>query len=945
MRSSYNNGDDAEELPLLQSICSACRERNIDCVYGTEASKGRPRGPLSKAASSGRIPTQKTFSKTQANAIIAGASAPDAGRASSTSPISFDARRGSDGASQRQPPLSADGTIQESIADDLHQMFVENFVNHDGTRVNVYQEALAAFNRKLSREPLSYMQSVLGFSVENLRERVLMSYDGLLCLLAQELVEMLSLRFGSLGCLHLEDPRVRFYVIALARDHTPSMFDPTGSETSPLHDFDSHRTVQMIDVWFSVHPLSTIVSKTLLLRSYRCNQHDELLLAVILADACHAHNDQAAQNREEALFQWAASRLRTRPMTSWDLPTAQVLMLLGWHELCLSRARRGTCYLGYAGRIITRLNASLAKNPLIGLTRINGIDIGEVEAELIRNIYWITFAITLWSFMQMDQPFSDLLPATIPTTFPPVDESASAVIRLDVASDNVATRQAQARMIRELWPLSHITSTTAHIYALYPRTKAVVDAPLSVSWQARPLHQLRRLFSLQDISVLCDNVRRVLSEAIDLLESKVENAWSQALVLTAYHTMIVHMLFPRQESSGDPVVISQPLLDEFCNSARALLNIFSVIDGSRDADRLIAGSQTSTAAATFMLGLDVCGRALNYFYARCLEGSEQEFRIISNRINELATFASEMHQVAKAEMMQPAKRTRTVKKTLKHAKRCLEQIGSIYESSGSMTMDDDGLTSQASHSGGSSSLTRSPPSSRNFGHAFSPLPTGLDGLAPDELEGIYQGLIDQAVLPTGYSDGSPDFLVMAASSALDEKPVPAFDGLPSPSDQTNLLVGHGHVSHARPARMMPDGRQRSVSESHRTRSMEAFLSDMQQPRPGITRMHTHAGFVMPADDPILSLKAEPNIDPFRPEMTRFDSCSSCVLSSDGTASETAEAQQYDMGMEVDLFPLSDANRMSDTIADEGQANEQVGQYSVPMGGHLEFDCGTPFSFS
>lgn len=53
-----------------QSICGACRDRKIDCVYGVEASKGRPKGSsvsgISKAGVSKNVaPESKVISPTE----------------------------------------------------------------------------------------------------------------------------------------------------------------------------------------------------------------------------------------------------------------------------------------------------------------------------------------------------------------------------------------------------------------------------------------------------------------------------------------------------------------------------------------------------------------------------------------------------------------------------------------------------------------------------------------------------------------------------------------------------------------------------------------------------------------------------------------------------------------------------------------------------------------
>ncbi|KAL8718300.1 MAG: hypothetical protein Q9225_004542 [Loekoesia sp. 1 TL-2023] len=676
-----------------QTICSACSERNIDCVYLKEASKGRPKGSIGK--STPRRPSRGDNDPVRSKILPAAveSSASSSRLVSSDSPPKFGIYRPA--ASERHDQTSSRPSIaseesNNTLASELEDMFDEDFKDAGFTKSNAFQESLAAFHRRVNHDPTSTLESILGSPVEDMPRRTI-SYAQLLYTMTQGLVEMLSVRFGNLECYQLKDPSARFYVVSLANDDTPTMFESaTPEEVNPLDTFDSHRTIQMIEVWFSVHPLSNIVSKTLFLRNYRSNTHDPILLTVMLADASYVHEDNATGDQAEALFRWAVAQLRDRPASECGLSTVQMLMLLGWHELCLAHARRATCYLGYAGRIITKLQAKCVQMPETGRSQVNGIDVAQVEAELVRNIYWLAFSITLWSFMQIDQPYPQLLPSTIPTEFPPVDESSSAVIRLDIVSDNVSTLAKQTGMIHELWPLSHIASTTAHIYALLPRKHDMDEAAQSQSWQSQPLHQLRLLLSAnRDISTLCINIRKVLVNAVKVLEVNVKNALSKALVLTAYHTTIIHLLFPHLDSPEDRIVVSEEILTDFCISAKSLLDLFSVVDAEHDTDHLITKIRSSTFADVFVLGLDVCSRAIDYFYARLQHGSALEAEKISRKAADLTSIVSDMHAISKSETLLTAKNLRLVKKKLKNVKLLFHSFGDPHGTGSSSSIEDD----------------------------------------------------------------------------------------------------------------------------------------------------------------------------------------------------------------------------------------------------------------
>lgn len=727
-----------------QDKCDACRERNIDCIYGRESSKGRPRrlkskngepgtpGSVSNSsqgyALKGLQPTQvevdmgdlavTLLPPTPADHDAMGNLDDTAADAMTTSELLMETpneRRQQQQADGSSPPGGTGVEQQGSLATELELMFQQNFYPTAANKqsMNVYQEAISAFNqqakwRSAGMTTRSSSPSDSGSESSSPAppsppvsadfKCAVMSYEAILSLLTQELVEMLSVKYGRLSCHHLGDTAATFYIKSLASDTTPKMITEPATAPplrNPIQDFDLHRTLQMIEIWFSVHPLSTIVSKTLLLRQYRSNTHDEMLLSLIIADALYIGDGKVANSQGEAFFNYAISLLHTQPVRKCSLSTAQALTLLGWHELCLAKARRATCFLGYACRIVNKLMTRAAQVPTTGLSRINGIDAGEVEAELMRNIYWIILSSTLWSFMQFDQPFGDLLPSPLTMGFPPVEQSHSIVYKLDLVSGNISTFQRQGRMIRELWALSHITSTVGHVYSLFPRnSRSRVDLPSSLSWQARPLQQLRLLSNpRQDITILCARIREILAEATKQVNpQRVSSPASRATVLSAYHTLIVHLLFPRLDPSTtglpegslfDEPPLTSDILDTFCDSARAFIDIarsFLGDDGLLGNDKVLYSTGSAAEPGIgmttnmFVLGLDACARTLEVFCGRLRSSSSPSERaMLMSRKLEFSVLSKELHSITKIERLNIARRVRLVKKHFKMVRVQLDQ--------------------------------------------------------------------------------------------------------------------------------------------------------------------------------------------------------------------------------------------------------------------------------
>ena len=544
---------------------------------------------------------------------------------------------------------------KNSIAADLQHTFSRLF-DAPNNNPEPCHNALTAFGRKHS-------QSQASLPPQDTLPHPTMTYEDPMFTLIEDFVEMVTSRFGDLGCQELEDRPPPLFKRCLDVDDIQDMFDVIdGPATNPLLQYNNYQTLQMIDIWFSHHPLAFVLSKTLLLRSYRDGTQNNVLLAVILGDVNFAQREPEARAKGVEMFNWANSQLFEMQAASIDLSTVQALTLLGWYELCASRARRSLCYFIHASNIISGLQA-----PVVQMNQINGMDVGEVEAELARSIRWLTFAVILWAFMQMDAPMLELLPSSLSAPFPPTDETTSAVFRLDAASDNISTLTHQARTIRYLWPICHVASTTAHIYALYPREQTPFDESKTFSWQTQTLLSLRQLSAPQqnntprNLSFVCSKIRHILVNALELISGcKV----SQGLLLAAYHTMIVHFLFPRIQSVVESVPVTDNLIEDFCSSARALLRMSDTVD-SRDGNAgMTMGLYPETIAETFTLGLDACGRGIIQIQIRARSNSESEASLTARK-EEVEKLAKDLLDLVKHEKLAKTKRAKHVKKQLK----------------------------------------------------------------------------------------------------------------------------------------------------------------------------------------------------------------------------------------------------------------------------------------
>ncbi|KAK6495889.1 hypothetical protein TWF481_002934 [Arthrobotrys musiformis] len=288
-----------------------------------------------------------------------------------------------------------------------------------------------------------------------------------------EIIEIVCSNVSNLRCEPSGRNKPRLISKSLLMDRSSRMFEPEPriSFEDPLIQLQSeaHAIFQMIDVWLLEHPLSRIISKTLLLHSVTNTEYDPALLSIILSDAFGFSMGKGRSEKAEKLYYWATACLQNISDSAATMSTAQTLILLGWHELRQNRPKRAICYFIKSSRVVQILLEGITDGKSPCTSQINGVREREVQTELIINMQLVTSALRLWMLLQMNPSLNliDLHEAKSPATPLISKETDSKLIELDLASDNVSTLNAQAKSIRSLFFLSATTFTASRLLAIY----------------------------------------------------------------------------------------------------------------------------------------------------------------------------------------------------------------------------------------------------------------------------------------------------------------------------------------------------------------------------------------------------------------------------------------------------------------------------------------------
>ncbi|KAL4865044.1 hypothetical protein BDV12DRAFT_200508 [Aspergillus spectabilis] len=410
----------------------------------------------------------------------------------------------------------------------------------------------------------------------------------------------------------------------------------------PLPSENDQTVYQMIELWFNQHPLSLIISKTAFLHDLRSNRHDPRLLAIILADVTPTLRPTGWASAA-TLRLFAREQVRKRPADATPLPTIQLLVLLGWHQLCTGEARRGICHINLAHQLIEQWQQ--IQEHQRGAQRMNGVDYTSVTLELGQRIFWLTSALNLWVALQLEDPFENLTLHDLDQSLPSPDITVSSIYQLDQTSGNVASLSVQGMFWRAFWSLSHICRTVSPVYALLPGSPySKVSGPGCT-------------VSAQDI------LRDKLNESIPLGSHP-----SEIITHVAYQILNIHLLFTQ------PQPINASLLQDTIQTLTTFIDSLRAVEHSLTPPDILIGASPCSTAGVVLVGIDASCCALQAMI-HSFDCAFNTKPLILLRQSDLVVLAQQLYFVCKHPLLQGYGAVRELKVQMKMVNVRLEGPG------------------------------------------------------------------------------------------------------------------------------------------------------------------------------------------------------------------------------------------------------------------------------
>ncbi|KAN0082040.1 hypothetical protein V8E54_003338 [Elaphomyces granulatus] len=614
-------------------VCTACRARKLNCVYEREALKGRPRG------------TNRTYS----------------GKYSS---------QGSGHSTNKSM-----GTQQSDDSNDVHQPNRLKLPS-PSRRIPLTGAPFTLGPGYVSTELVKALHR--NFSGNRFIEasNCQVTYRGLFFDLARGLVEGFLNHYNSLGCCPQKQTSTAYIRNQFFRSGNSTVFGKPPTPPKKLSDMNEHCIQQLIEVWFSQHPLSFIISKTLLLNSYSQGLHDEQLLGLIVAEASVIIGDNSSID----IFEYARYQVLNREtgIIKTSISTVQSLILIGWHDLCQRQTRQGCCYLELASVGIIEWLCRVYESSPADKSWMNGIDIGKVELEIAERMYWLMFSLSLWQSLNLGLPFlMETMHGPEMITMPALHLSSSAVFSLDMESGNVASLDIQKKCMNELWLMSHIASMIAPLRALSLEQQVNLKTN-----SATPLESPRLKPPLNQPTGLADafKIRDIWADGLTQLPSQVDDDSSQIFIISTYKTILIHLSFSRRNSgislcSG----LTESMLDEVLDIILSLKSDFGGLDREFNNRNVFMDYPDHRTARLLGLCLDTCARALHSLYNSTVDPESVEQEVVISRLVELKTLAEDLHMISSHPKLQFQAAQPKARETLEWLKEAFDQIKRLSE--------------------------------------------------------------------------------------------------------------------------------------------------------------------------------------------------------------------------------------------------------------------------
>ncbi|CAO3636306.1 unnamed protein product [Cunninghamella echinulata] len=251
---------------------------------------------------------------------------------------------------------------------------------------------------------------------------------------------------------------------------------PSPPRQNPMANLSSEKAVELIELFFTIHPHSIVLNKTLLLQGYWTEAIDPILLCVVFGTATyfsrllegkHVGVWHAVNHEIRNPFLDYAYFLLYKATSEATLSKYQALTLLGLFESTFGYPKRGVTTLGLAalvGKKIGILDGSYEKQ------------FSELENELISISVWLTINCNVRGAIDVGQ-IPELGNRHLETKLPPPNIERSLSYQFEINNGHKRSNENYYYLVESFYMLTVITKFIAKLVIELPNVKYNLNEP------------------------------------------------------------------------------------------------------------------------------------------------------------------------------------------------------------------------------------------------------------------------------------------------------------------------------------------------------------------------------------------------------------------------------------------------------------------------------------
>ncbi|KAI8081406.1 uncharacterized protein BX664DRAFT_340325 [Halteromyces radiatus] len=241
---------------------------------------------------------------------------------------------------------------------------------------------------------------------------------------------------------------------------------------NPLTTLSTQQAIRLIECFFSIHPFSQLLNKTLLLQGFWTDSVDPLLLCAVYGTAIYFSRMlegrpvglwEAVNRNERNPYLDYAYFLLQKSSTEATVVKYQAVILLGMFETSYGFPKRGMSLLGLAYMMGSKL----------GITdgSLLSTEISDVEAELLTNTYWTNFNNIIRGCVDVGHAAHFTKGAKNPPPLPPVNIEKSLSYQLELSSGDQRLYRSYHYLVETFYIVCVISTYVNKLLIQFPEVK------------------------------------------------------------------------------------------------------------------------------------------------------------------------------------------------------------------------------------------------------------------------------------------------------------------------------------------------------------------------------------------------------------------------------------------------------------------------------------------